>query len=75
LSKERVRERCHARIKDHPKISLSTTLFICVILSKAKNPGSFSAQNTSTSLGAREADPLRIQCAVTENRIQDDGKR
>ena len=31
-----------------------------VILSGAKNPGSFSAQNTSTSLGAREAELLRI---------------
>jgi len=39
---------------------LARSLF-CVILSAAKNPGSFSAQNTSTSLGACEAELLRIQ--------------
>jgi hypothetical protein len=38
--------------------SASETFF--VILSVAKNPGSFSAQNTSTSLVARGAELLRI---------------
>jgi hypothetical protein len=39
---------------------LADALCLVVILSAAKNPGSFSAQNTSTSLRAREAELLRI---------------
>jgi hypothetical protein len=44
--------------------------FFCVILSAAKKPEYFSAQNTSTSLRACGAELLRIQYAVTQSSFE-----
>src|SRR5271168_4441024 len=43
---------------------------LCVILSAAKKPESFSTQNTSTPLRTREADLLGIRSAVMQSSPQ-----